>query len=144
MDHFIKTGSGQTYGKLRKRVFSQGAHGPLSSLRLEAYRRGLEDRALLALLGAEEVLVDGTHGEEGGHGEPVGARQPVRQHQGLHALGALVALPTRSGAVVRERAAGAAGAPARFEKEAPEEGNTLPASFSVGGTRPISRNPALV
>ena len=31
-----------------------GAHGPLSSLRLEAYRRGLEDRALLALLGVKE------------------------------------------------------------------------------------------
>ena len=27
-----------------------GLHGPLSSLRLEAYRMGLEDRALLALL----------------------------------------------------------------------------------------------
>ena len=27
-----------------------GQHGPLSSLRLEAYRQGLEDRALLALL----------------------------------------------------------------------------------------------
>ena len=27
-----------------------GQHGPLSSLRLEAWRRGLEDRALLALL----------------------------------------------------------------------------------------------
>ena len=31
-----------------------GAHGPLSSLRLEAYRRGLEDRALLALLGVRQ------------------------------------------------------------------------------------------
>ena len=31
-----------------------GAHGPLSSLRLEAYRRGLEDRALLALLSAPQ------------------------------------------------------------------------------------------
>lgn len=31
-----------------------GAYGPLSSLRLEAYRRGLEDRAVLALLGAKQ------------------------------------------------------------------------------------------
>jgi hypothetical protein len=33
-----------------------GAHGPLSSLRLEAYRMGLEDRALLALLEADDRM----------------------------------------------------------------------------------------
>ena len=63
-----------------------GGHG-----RAERWDGGRGGGHLGALLGAEEVLVDGTHGEEGGHGEPVGARQPVRQHQGLHALGALVA-----------------------------------------------------
>ena len=38
------------------RPYARCHHGPLSSLRLEAYRMGLEDRALLALLEADDRM----------------------------------------------------------------------------------------